>query len=79
MPTNSFLQFAAADGKGAISDAAYAGLAARLTGFQNGIAEPGQVSKAVRQGAAGAAMLGQIIVDHALADARGGSLTNPGA
>ncbi|MGX9980725.1 hypothetical protein [Methylobacterium fujisawaense] len=69
MPTNNFLQFATADGNDAISDAAYAGLAARLLGFQNGIADPGQVSKAIRQGAAGSAMLGQIIVDHALADA----------
>lgn len=69
MPANNFLQFATADGNDAISDAAYAGLAARLLGFQNGIADPGQVSKAIRQGAAGSAMLGQVIVDHAGVDA----------
>jgi hypothetical protein len=69
MPTNNFLPFATADGNDAISDAAYAGLAARLVGFQNGVADPGQVSKAIRQGAAGSAMLGQVIVDHAGVDA----------
>lgn len=69
MPNNNFLTFASGSGATVQSDAAYASDAARALGFQIGIADPAHVNKVWRQGAAGAALAGQVIVDHALIDA----------
>lgn len=69
MPTNNFLQFATAAGALVEADADYASDAARLLGFQNGVADPAHVNKAWRQGAIGSAIIGQTIVDHAGVDA----------
>ena len=69
MANNNLLTFASADGALVTSDAAWASAAARLLGFQNGIADPALVSKGIRQGAFGAALLGQLIATYGLVDA----------
>lgn len=61
--TNDFLEFADGGGANVIDQATYAGLAARTSGFQSGIAESNQVNKVWRQAAAMAHALGQIIAD----------------
>lgn len=69
MPTNDFLPFAAAGGAGVLTQAEYAALAGRLTGFVDGIAEPAEVNKVWRQASVMAAMLGQFIGDYGALDA----------
>lgn len=67
--TNKLLTFASANGALVQSDDAYASDAARLNGFQNGIADPAHVNKVWRQGAFGSAVLGQFVVDYLQIDA----------
>lgn len=69
MPTNDFLPFATAGGAGVLTQAEYAALAARLSGFVDGIAEPTEVNKVWRQASVMAAMLGQFIGDYGNLDA----------
>jgi hypothetical protein len=69
MANNNFLTFASAAGALVESDAAYASDAARLLGFQNGVADPAHVNKVWRQGAAGSSVIGQVVADHAGVDA----------
>lgn len=79
MATNDFLPFAAAGGAGVITQAEYAALAARLSGFIDGIAEPTEVNKVWRQSAAMSAMLGKFISDagfNALDDGDTATLTS---
>lgn len=69
MPTNDFLPFATAGGAGVLTQSEYAALAARLSGFLDGIAEPTEVNKVWRQASVMAAMLGQFIGDYGNLDA----------
>lgn len=64
MPTNDFLPFATAGGAGVLSQAEYAALAARPSGFVDGIAEPTEVNKVWRQAAFMAASVGQFVADY---------------
>ena len=64
MATNDFLPFGTGAGANVLTQAAYAGLAARLNGFQSGVAQSNQVNKAVRQAAFVAAMIGQFTADY---------------
>lgn len=69
MPVNNLLTFASGDGALVQSDPAYASDPARLLGFQNGVADPAHVNKAWRQGAFGAATLGQLVTTYAQVNA----------
>lgn len=64
MATNDFLPFGTGAGANVLDQAAYAALAARLNGFQAGVASSEQVNKAIRQAAFMAAMVGQFTADY---------------
>lgn len=64
MATNELLPFAAAGGANVITQAEYAALAARLSGFTAGLANPRQMNKAWRQAAFAAAMIGEFTADY---------------
>lgn len=64
MATNEFLPFGTGAGANVISQADYASLVARLTGFASGVARSNEVNKAVRQAAFVAAMIGQFTADY---------------
>lgn len=77
MPTNDFLPFATAGGAGVLTQSEYAALAARLSGFVDGIAEPTEVNKVWRQASVMAAVIGQFIGDYGALDALdNGSVAN---
>lgn len=65
MPSNDILPFATGANPNVITQAAYAALAARLNGFQAGIAQPAEVNKALRQASFVAAMLAQFTANKA--------------
>lgn len=70
MPTNDFKAFATGGSATVLTQTAYVTLASLIAnGFQNGVADPAQVNKVLRQGANMAAMLGQFITDQAGVDA----------
>ena len=64
MPTNQLLPFGTGGGANVLSYANYLALAARLSGFTAGVADPQQLNSVWRQGAFGAAMLGQFTADN---------------
>ena len=66
---NEFLPHATGGGSNVITQSAWNALAARLTGFQAGVAKSSEVNKAIRQGTSVAAMIGQFISDHSAQDA----------
>lgn len=66
---NEFLPLATGGGSNVITQAAYDALAARLTGFQAGVAKSGEVNKAIRQATSMAAMLGRFVGDYGNLDA----------
>lgn len=68
MPTNDLLPFATGVGSNVLAQASYAGLAARMTGFQAGTAESAQFNKAFRQSAFVSAMIGQFTMHNAVED-----------
>jgi hypothetical protein len=61
--TNDFLPFGIGAGANVLDQASYAGLAARSTGFQAGVAPSIQVNKVWRQAAVISAVLGKFIND----------------
>lgn len=61
---NKFLPFATGASPNVITDAVYAALAARDTGFQSGVASSEQLNKVWRQGSLMAAVMGQIIANN---------------
>ncbi|MEW9139887.1 hypothetical protein AB2664_30070 [Bacillus wiedmannii] len=63
MATNEFLPFATAPGANVLGQADYVALAARLSGFQAGVAKSSEVNKAVRQGAFIASVIAQFVSD----------------
>lgn len=67
--TNNYLQFATDGGATVVSQATYAALGARGTGFQNGVAEPTELNKVWRQGAFMAHVLGRFIAEVGNLDA----------
>lgn len=69
MATNDFLPFATAGGANVITQSEYAALAARLTGFVNGIALPEQANKSWRQSSLSAAAIGDLIASYGGLDA----------
>lgn len=69
MPTNDFLPFATAGGANVLSQAAYAGDAARSAGVIAGTARSALANKSWRQASIMAAMLGQFIGDYGALDA----------
>lgn len=64
MATNEFLPFGTGAGANVVSQAVWAALATRANGFQNGVADPQPVNKALRQAAFVAAMIGQFTADY---------------
>lgn len=64
MATNDFLVFCGGAGANVLSQADWAALAQRPTGFQSGIAKSAQLNKAWRQSSIMAAVLGQFIADQ---------------
>ena len=66
---NEFLPLATGGGSNVITQVQYDALAARLTGFQAGVAKSNEVNKALRQATSMAAMLGQFIGDYGALDA----------
>lgn len=64
MATNDFLPFGTGAGANVVSQAVWAALATRANGFQNGVADPQPVNKALRQAAFVAAMIGQFTADY---------------
>lgn len=69
MATNEFLPFATAGGANALTPAAWAALASRLTGWTAGVAKSEELNTAWRQSASMAAMLGDFIVNRGGEDA----------
>jgi hypothetical protein len=65
MATNDFQVFAPGPSANVIDTATYTALAARLTGFQAGLAQSNQANKVLRQSSIIAAMIAQFIVDKA--------------
>lgn len=66
---NEFLPHATGGGSNVITQSAWSALAARLTGFQAGVAKSNEVNKALRQATSMAAMIGQFISDRGGVDA----------
>lgn len=66
---NEFLPHATGGGSNVITQSAWSALAARLTGFQAGVAKSDEVNKALRQATSIAAMIGQFISDRGGVDA----------
>lgn len=66
---NEFLPLATGGGSNVITQSAWNALAARLTGFQAGVAKSDEVNKALRQATSIAAMIGQFISDRGGVDA----------
>ncbi|MCA8073221.1 hypothetical protein [Burkholderia vietnamiensis] len=64
MATNDFLPFGGGGAANVIDQATYAALAARLTGFQSGTAQSGQLNKVWRQSSIMAAVVAQFIVNQ---------------
>lgn len=64
MATNDLLPFATAGGANVMSQADYAAMAARLSGFTAGTALSPQLNKAWRQSAFAAAMIGEFTADY---------------
>lgn len=60
---NDFLPFATGSGANVMSQADWAALAQRLSGFQSGVAQSAQLNKAWRQSSIMAAVIGQFIAD----------------
>lgn len=63
MATNDFLPFGGDGAANVISQAVYAALAQRMTGFQSGVAQSAQLNKVWRQSSIMAAVLAQFIAD----------------
>lgn len=66
---NDFLPLATGSGSNVITQAAYAALVARLTGFQAGVAKSSEVNKALRQATSISSMIGEFINDYGSLDA----------
>ncbi|MDN7413471.1 hypothetical protein QZM42_33640 [Burkholderia vietnamiensis] len=64
MASNDFLAFGGGGAANVIDQAAYAALAARLTGFQSGTAQSAQLNKVWRQSSIMAAVIAQFIVNQ---------------
>lgn len=64
MPANDFLVFGGGAGANVMSQADWAALAQRLSGFQSGVAQSAQLNKAWRQSSIMAAVLAQFISDQ---------------
>ncbi|UEC01263.1 hypothetical protein [Burkholderia vietnamiensis] len=64
MATNDFLPFGGGGAANVIDQPTYAALAARLTGFQAGTAQSGQLNKVWRQSSIMAAVVAQFIVNQ---------------
>lgn len=69
MPTNDFLPFSAGGGANVITQAVYASLAARTSGFTAGTAKSNEFNKVVRQSSQAAYVVLQSVVDLAAYDA----------
>lgn len=69
MATNDFLPFAGGAGANVLTQAEYKALAARLFGFQSGIAKSAEINKAIRQASVIAYVVAQMIVDQTGRDA----------
>ena len=69
MATNQLLPFANGDTANVISYEEWNALAARLTGFQSGIASSQQFNRILGQGGAAGYVIGQMVVDFAAKDA----------
>jgi len=67
--SNDFLVFGGGGGANVVSQAAWASLAQRLSGFTSGVAQSAQLNKAWRQSSIMAAVLGQFISDQSGQDA----------
>jgi hypothetical protein len=70
MATNDFLPFATATGANVLDQTSYGALAARLSGFQAGLASSANANKVWRQASTIAALIGQFIVENTDDDAR---------
>lgn len=68
MATNDFLPFGGDGAANVITQAEYAALLARLTGFQSGVAHSDELNKVWRQASIMAAVLAQFIADRSLQD-----------
>lgn len=64
MATNDFLTFGGDPAANVITQAQFAALVARLTGFQSGVAKSNELNKVWRQASIMAAVLAQFIVDR---------------
>lgn len=64
MPANDFLVFGGGAGANVMSQADWAALAQRLSGFQSGVAQSAQLNKAWRQSSIMTAVLAQLIADR---------------
>ncbi|KVN30691.1 hypothetical protein WJ63_07875 [Burkholderia pyrrocinia] len=64
MVTNDFLAFGGGGAANVIDQATYAALVARLTGFQSGAAQSGQLNKVWRQSSIMAAVVAQFAADY---------------
>lgn len=69
MATNNFLTFAGGAGSNVLTQAEYAALAARTSGFLSGLAKSAELNKVWRQSSVMAAVLGQFINDSSGQDA----------
>ncbi|WP_197419626.1 glycine-rich domain-containing protein [Burkholderia sp. TSV86] len=69
MANNDFLVFGGGSNANVIGQSAYSALAARLGGFQSGVAQSAQLNKVWRQSSIMAAVLAQFIVDQTGQDA----------
>lgn len=67
--SNDFLVFGGGAGANVVTQAAWAALAQRLSGFTSGVAQSAQLNKAWRQSSIMAAVLGQFISDQSGQDA----------
>lgn len=68
MATNYFIPFATGNGATVVNDPAWASSGVVPQGFQNGVADPALVNKALRQSTSIAALIGQFGADYSAQD-----------